>query len=284
MTRIGPYTLHVIETGRFALDGGAMFGVVPRTLWERRITPDERNRIPMNMRCLLIESSGRLILVDSGLGDKYDAKFAGIYAVNHERYDLHRSLRTAGFSASDVTDVVLTHLHFDHCGGSTRRVGDRILPAFENAEYYVQRSHWEWAKNPNVRERASFLEDNLAPLEASGRLRLLDGEGELWPGIEVFVVNGHTEGQQLVKISGDGRTLVFVADLLPTSAHLPIPWVMAYDVRPLVTFEEKKSFLERGAALGWHVMFEHDPVVEVATLKKGGSRVEAVEPRPLHEL
>lgn len=284
MTQIGPYTLHVIETGRFALDGGAMFGVVPRTLWERRITPDERNRIPMNMRCLLIEGNGRLILVDDGLGDKYDAKFAGIYAVDHERAELHRSLRAAGFSASDVTDVVLTHLHFDHCGGSTRRVGDRLRPAFENAEFHVQRSHWTWANNPNARERASFLEDNLAPLEASGRLRLLDGEGEIFPGIEVIVVNGHTEGQQLVKVSGGDRTLLYVADLLPTSAHLPIPWVMAYDVRPLVTFEEKKSVLERGVASGWHLMFEHDPEVEVASLKERGGKIEAVDPRPLHEL
>ncbi|MFQ5570434.1 MAG: MBL fold metallo-hydrolase, partial [Rhodothermales bacterium] len=199
MPKIGPYSLYSIEAGRFGLDGGAMFGIVPKPLWERRIKPDDRNRIPLHMRCLLLEGDGRLILVDDGAGDKYDAKFQDIYAIDQEHSELHRSLDEAGFSALDVTDVILTHLHFDHCGGSTRRNGDRLELTFPGATYHVQRAHWDWACHPNLRERASFLAENLEPLGASGQLNLVDGDGELFPGIEVITVNGHTEAQQLVK-------------------------------------------------------------------------------------
>jgi glyoxylase-like metal-dependent hydrolase (beta-lactamase superfamily II) len=284
MPRIGPYTLHTIETGRFGLDGGAMFGIIPKPLWERRIAPDARNRIPLNMRCLLLEGEGRLILVDDGLGDKYDDKFADIYAVDYTEMELHRSLRAAGFDASDVTDVILTHLHFDHAGGSTRREGDRLKVAFENARFHVQRKHWAWAVHPNARERASFLKENLEPLAASGQLHLLDGDGELFPGVEVLTVNGHTEAQQLVKVSDGETTLVFVADLLPTTAHLGLPWIMAYDVRPLVTLTEKEAFLEAAVEGGWQLFFEHDPGTAVAGLRRTARGVATTEGRPLSEL
>lgn len=284
MTRIGPYQLHTIETGRFRLDGGAMFGIVPKALWSRRVEADARNRIPLAMRCLLLEGDGRVVLIDNGIGDKYDAKFGDLFAVDQEASELHRSLRAAGFAAADVTDVILTHLHFDHCGGSTVRRGDGLDVAFPNARYHVQRAHWDWANHPNEREQASFLEENLAPLAASGRLVLADGPGPLLPGVEVLCMDGHTEAQQLVKITGAEGTLVFVADLLPTHAHLRGPWVMAYDVRPLVTLEEKDAFLTRAAAEGWHLFFEHDPEVVVASLEAGERGVTAKDARPLEEL
>lgn len=284
MPRIGSYNLHTIETGRFGLDGGAMFGIIPKPLWERRIAPDDRNRIPLHMRCLLLEGDGRVILIDDGLGDKYDAKFADIYAVDDAEMNLHRSLGEAGFDPSDVTDVILTHLHFDHAGGSTRRDGDRLTVTFENARYHVQRKHWEWAVHPNARERASFLKENLEPLAASGQLNLLDGDQSLFPGVEVITVNGHTEAQQLVKISDGTTTLVFVADLLPTTAHLGLPWIMAYDVRPLVTLTEKEAFLESAVEGGWQLFFEHDAVTAVAGLRRTERGVATTNERTLEEL
>jgi glyoxylase-like metal-dependent hydrolase (beta-lactamase superfamily II) len=284
MPTIGPYTLHVIETGRLGLDGGAMFGIVPKPLWERRIPADAQNRIPLHMRCLLLEAADRLVLIDDGLGDKYDDKFARIYAVDHERAELHRSLEAAGFGAADVTDVVLTHLHFDHCGGSTRRKGGRLVPAFPEARFHVQRAHWEWARHPNAREKGSFFKENLDPLAASGQLQLLDGPGTLFPGVEVRVVNGHTEAQQIVKVEGPEGTLVFAADLLPTTAHLAPAWNMAYDVRPLVTIEEKGAFLEEAAAAGWHLFFEHDPEVAVASLIRSERGIETTDHRSLAAL
>ena len=284
MPKIGPYSLHTIETGRFGLDGGAMFGIIPKPLWERRIAPDARNRIPLNMRCLLLEGDGRVILIDDGLGDKYDAKFADIYAVDDAEMNLHRSLRSAGFDASDVTDVILTHLHFDHAGGSTRRVGDRLTVTFENARYHVQRKHWEWALHPNARERASFLKENLEPLVASGQLNLLDGDESLFPGVDLITVNGHTEAQQLVKVSDGETTLVFVADLLPTTAHLGLPGIMAYDVRPLVTLSEKEAFLDAAVEGGWQLFFEHDSRTPVAGLSRTERGVTTTDERTLAEL
>lgn len=284
MPKIGSYSLYSIETGRFALDGGAMFGIVPKVLWSSRIAPDSANRIPMNMRCLLLEGEGRVILIDNGLGDKHDEKFADRFAVDSTFATLSGSLRRAGFSEEDVTDVILTHLHFDHCGGSTRRTADGLELVFPNARYHVQRAHWEWAKEPNERERASFLSANLQPLAESPQLSLLDGPMELFPGIELIVVNGHTESQQLVKVKGEDETLVFVADLLPTSAHLRLPWIMAYDVRPLVTLDEKRRFLEDASAGGWHLFFEHDPEVAVATPHRTERGVDVRDYRNLEDL
>lgn len=284
MPRIGPYELHTIEAGRLGLDGGAMFGIVPKPLWERRIKADERNRIPLHMRCLLLVGEGRVILVDNGLGDKFDDKFRDIYAVDVETYNLDLSLEQAGFSRDDVTDVVLTHLHFDHCGGSTRRGDDGLELAFPNAQFYVQRAHWEWARDPNVREAASFLNENLDPLAETDRLQLVEGPGTLFPHVEVLTVNGHTEAQQLVKVSDEERSLVFVADLLPTTAHLRDAWVMAYDVRPLVTIDEKRAFLEQAVDEGWDFFFEHDPVTAVGTPTRSDRGIVIERSRSLDEL
>ncbi len=259
--------LYAIDAGRFALDGGAMFGVVPWTIWSRLILPDDRNRIPMALRCLLIEVGERLILVDNGIGHKYNAKFADIYAIDHEQATLERSLHAQGFSLSDITDVVLTHLHFDHAGGSTYRDGEgRLRLTFSNARYYVQKSHWTWAHAPNPRERASFFPENYDLIEESGQLVLVEGDQELAPHVYLRVVNGHTEGQQLVEVHYKDKILLYAADLFPTSAHIPLPYVMAYDVRPLVTFEERTRYLpwlvEKNAVL----FYEHDATVQCSTV------------------
>ena len=281
MPKIGDYTLHTIETGLFGLDGGAMFGIVPKPLWEKKIRPDEKNRIPLQMRCLLMASSDRLILIDTGLGDKYDDKFAGIFSVDHEHSTLQQSLNQAGFSPSDITDVIITHLHFDHCGGATTKEGQLVFP---NAIHHVQDSHWRWAQKPNVRERNSFLQENLAPLEASGQLAFVSGQQELYPGVEVFPVYGHTEAMQLVKISGPEHTLIYAADLIPTHAHVPLAWNMGYDLKPLHTIEEKDTVLKDGVEKGWHFFLEHDPVVEIMSLEKSDRGIAATHFRPLTDL
>lgn len=264
--RIGRYRAYSIESGFFRLDGGAMFGIIPKPLWERRFPADERNRILLGMRCLLLEGEGRLILIDAGIGDKYDEKFQDIYGVDHSKRTLQRSLSEAGFGADEVTDVVLTHLHFDHCGGCTTMNGDRSSVAFKNAAFHVQRRQWDSARSPNVRERGSFLTPNLEPLAASGRLQLLEGEQELFPDVYLHLVEGHTDAQQLVRVGGEERQLLYVADLFPTHAHLPPAWNMAYDLRPLVTIQEKTRLLEVAHQERWMLFFEHDPQVEVASV------------------
>lgn len=270
--------LYSVETGRFALDGGAMFGVVPKVIWEKLIPPDDRNRIPMAMRALLIEEGSRLILVDVGVGHKYTPKFAELYAIDHSSYTLEGELAKLGFSSSDITDVILTHLHFDHAGGSTKREGEHIVPTFPRAKYYLQKSHWEWAHAPNPRERASFFPENYDPLYESGQLVLLEGETELIPGVRIRVVNGHTEGQQLVEVLYKGKRILYGADLFPTSAHLPLPYVMAYDVRPLVTFEERQRYLPWLVQEEVVVFYEHDFQVECSTvIEKSPGRYERGE-------
>jgi glyoxylase-like metal-dependent hydrolase (beta-lactamase superfamily II) len=234
------------------------------------------------MRSLLLEGDGRVILIDNGAGNKYDARFKDIFAL--EGCILNDSLRRAGFVAEDVTDVILTHLHFDHAGGSTTYDGERVVPKFKNAIYHLQQSHLESARTPNIRERASFLPDNFEPLAATGQLRTHQGEGQLFPGVDLMVVNGHTTAQQLVRISGKEGVVVFCADLLPTVHHLRAPWVMAYDVRPLTTVEEKAHFLNSALAGRWQLFFEHDPEVAVASLKETEQGIITSSPRRLEEL
>lgn len=284
MVRIGNYNLHTIETGSFGLDGGAMFGVVPKPLWSSRIPADDRNRIPLSMRCLLLESADRLILIDNGIGDKYTDKFGALYNVDVSSVNLSSSLQALGFSFDDITDVILTHLHFDHAGGTTRRDGDRLELVFKNAQHFVQRKQWESANAPNQREVASFLEENLAPLRETESLVLVDGEGEILPGVSVLTVNGHTDKMQLVKIGDDDRTLVFVADLLPTIHHFGIPWTMAYDIRPLESMTEKQQFLQTAAEANWSLFFEHDVSCEVCSVGSGDRGYVPADIRILAEL
>ncbi len=282
MPKIGAYTLHAIESGQFRLDGGAMFGIIPRVLWERRTPPDERNRIQMCMRSLLMEGNGHVILIDAGAGNKYSERFRDIYAL--EESTLKVSLEQAGFCTDDVTDVILTHLHFDHAGGGTERNREEIVPAFKNATYHLQEDHLEEARNPNIREKDSFFSDNFEPLVATGQMKTHQGGSEIFQGIELLVMNGHTKAQQLVKISGQEGTVVFCADLLPTVHHLRGPWIMAYDVRPLLTVQEKETFLREAHDRGWQLFFEHDPEVAVASLHETEKGITACMPRPLNEL
>ena len=285
MPDIGPYSLHTVETGTFGLDGGAMFGIVPKPLWSDRIEPDAQNRIPLQMRCLLLVSEERRILIDTGIGDTFaGTKYQDIYAVDHEEATLEASLREHGLGRRDITDVILTHLHFDHCGGATRHTEDGHVPAFPNATYHVQAEHWAWARESNPKEQASFVERTFLPLEAAGQLHQVEGEGPLFPNVDVMLADGHTNAQQVVKVADEETTLVYVADLLPTTHHLPSAWTMAYDIRPLVTMEEKAAFLDRAAKAEWNLFFEHDPDTAVASLNQTDRGVEVVERRPLSAL
>ena len=265
---LGGYELHPIETGRFSLDGGAMFGVVPKPLWSRTNPPDERNRIELAARALLIVGRGRTILVDNGNGSKFTEKQIDMYRLDTSGSELTRSLGQHGLTASEITDVILTHLHFDHAGGSTLREGGELRPAFPNARYYVQQAQWNQAMKPSEKDRASFMPDDFMPLMECGVLELLDGECEIFPGISLMIVNGHTTALQLPVIS-DGRTnLLCCCDLFPTTSHIPLPYIMAYDFRPLVTLEEKKSILPRACDEGWILFFEHDPGVVAGRIRK----------------
>jgi len=265
---IGNYTLTSIETGRFALDGGAMFGVVPWVFWSKTNPPDERQRITLAARCLLIRGEGRTILVDTGNGNKWNDKLKDIYRLDNSTYTLEDSLAKVGVKPEDVTDVILTHLHFDHCGGSTKIVKGKLEPTFPNAIHYVQKAHWELSQNPTDRDRASFMKDDFQLLYERGMLRFTEGEQELFPGISVVVCNGHTTAQQLPKISDGKNTLLFLCDLVPTTSHLPFPYIMGYDVRPLVTLEEKKRILPQAEKEGWILFFEHDPETVAVKLQK----------------
>ncbi|MBI4161755.1 MAG: MBL fold metallo-hydrolase [Acidobacteria bacterium] len=257
-----------------------MFGVVPRELWQRTNPPDERNRIEMAMRCLLVRGEGRNVLIDTGIGDKFAAREAEIYKIDHRQWTLAKALRERGLAPEDVTDVVLTHLHFDHAGGATARDGGRLRPAFPNARYHLQEENLKTASRPNLRERRSYLQENFVPLEEAGCLNLHRGEEEILPGIHLLPVSGHTDGQHLVRIEGsDGAAAVFCGDLIPTSSHVPIPWVMGYDLRPLVSMREKEELLSEAVRNDWVLVFEHDPRVAAARVErteKGFSVREAV--------
>jgi glyoxylase-like metal-dependent hydrolase (beta-lactamase superfamily II) len=265
--RMGDVTLHALESGTQALDGGAMFGVVPKPLWEKRIPADHRNRIPLALRCLLVESPERLVLVETGLGNKENEKFRDIYGVDNAPTPgsghpdrLLELVAEAGFRADEVELVVNTHLHFDHAGGNTYRDAEgRVRLAFPNARYVVQRGEWEWAHATNERTAASYLPDNYDPVMAAGRLELVEGDVEVAPGISVLRTPGHCPHHQSVLVRSGGETACFLADVVPTFAHLPLPWIMAYDVEPLVTLETKRALLARAAEEGWLLVSTHDP-------------------------
>lgn len=261
--------LYTINTGHFKLDGGAMFGVVPKTIWNKLNPADENNMCSWAMRCLLIEDGNRLILVDNGMGNKQDDKFFGYYYL-HGNDTLERSLNAHGFTSNDITDMVLTHLHFDHCGGSINYNSDRtkLEPAFKNAKYYSNKKHWEWAVNPNPREKASFLKENILPIQESGQLNFIDSNTELIPGLSFLEVNGHTEAMMLPLIKYKNTTVAFMADLIPSVGHLPIPYVMGYDTRPLETLKEKDVILKQALENNWTLFFEHDPITECINLER----------------
>ena len=260
---LGAWTAHTLESGYLWLDGGSMFGSVPKPLWSRTNTPDERNRIRLAMRCLLLEGHGRRILIDVGLGAKFDAKSREIYRVEEEP-TLEASLAARGLSTADISDVILTHLHFDHAGGSTALVDGRLVPRLANARYHVQQRNWDNAHAPNPRERASYMPENFDPLAEAGVLDFWDGAGEPWPGLELIPAQGHTRGQQLVRVCGGGKSLYYVADLIPLATHVRIPFVMGYDIAAIETMEEKRALLTRAAGEQAWICLEHDPDTALA--------------------
>lgn len=260
--------LHTIDTGYFKLDGGAMFGVVPKTIWQKLNPPDERNLCTWQMRCLLIEDGKQLILIDCGLGNKQDEKFFSHYEP-HGDASLEKSIHALGFSFNDVTDVLLSHLHFDHCGGAIKREGENLVPAFKNAVYWNNEKHWEWATKPNDREKASFLKDNILPIQQSGQLKFAEaGSNPIHPNITMKTVSGHTESMFIPHIKVGDKTIVYCADLFPSMAHIPLPYIMAYDTRPLLTLDEKQKFLADAAANNYYLFFEHDRVNECCSLQQ----------------
>ena len=264
---IGALRVHALQAGLQMLDGGAMFGVVPKILWERKIPADERNRIPLGMRCLLIEHADALVLIDTGAGNKETEKFHAIYGIENAPVgsvgptQLESALAEAGFAPSDVTLVINSHLHFDHAGGNTRRSEDGgAVPSFPNARYVVRRGEWEWAHHTNERTAASYFGHNYDPLESSGQLELVDRDVEVLPGLSLRHTPGHTPHHQGVLLTSGAECLFYLADLAPTSAHVPLPWIMGYDVEPLVTLETKRRVWAEAAGEGWAVVFEHDSV------------------------
>jgi glyoxylase-like metal-dependent hydrolase (beta-lactamase superfamily II) len=264
--KLGDLEFHIISAGHVLLDGGAMFGVIPRPLWERKMPPDARNRITLGMNCLLILTGGKRILVETGAGDKLNPKLRDIYGVDGPF--LIEGLRAHDLRPEDIDIVVNTHLHFDHCGGNTRIEQDKIVPAFPNARYFVQRLEFGHATNPNERDRASYFPENFTPLEAAGVLSLLEGDGEIVPGVEVIRAPGHNADMQCVKLTGGGKTAFAFADLVPTTAHLPLPWIMGYDLYPMITLENKKRWIPTVAREGWLALFVHDARVPAAYLRE----------------
>jgi glyoxylase-like metal-dependent hydrolase (beta-lactamase superfamily II) len=271
MLTLGRWQLASIVDGSFALDGGAMFGIVPRPLWEKELAPDARNRVRLAARCLLaVEADGRRrVLVDDGMGDKWDAKKTEIYAVERRGGGLDAALAAHGFGRADITDVVLSHLHFDHAGGTTRRgAGGALEVSFPNATFHLQRRNWQWALAPTEKDRGSYLAENFEALAHCGRLHLLDGPCELHPDLEIIVSDGHTAGQQLPRFHAGSTHLTFCGDVIPTRAHLRVPWVMAYDLHPLTTMEEKKMLLAEALEDDGILFLEHDPEIAACRVQE----------------
>jgi glyoxylase-like metal-dependent hydrolase (beta-lactamase superfamily II) len=264
--------IYPVEAGNFKLDGGAMFGVVPKSLWQRTNPADDNNMIDMAARCLLVENGDRLTLIDTGMGKKQSDKFFGYYYMDHI-YDLDSSLHRLGFSRDDITDVFLTHLHFDHCGGVIQKSskGDYFEPAFAKAKFHTNSNHWKWATEPNEREKASFLKENILPIQESGQLEFIHQSADFHAANEmdfdILFVDGHTEKMMIPHLHIDGKTFVYMADLLPTAGHIPLPYVMGYDTRPLLTLDEKQKFLDLAATNNYYLILEHDPHHEIITVK-----------------
>lgn len=263
-------TIYPINAGNFKLDGGAMFGVVPKSIWQRTNPADDNNMCDWSMRCMLVEDGDRLMLIDTGIGDKQSEKFFSYYYLSRQGI-LEPNLNKLGFGMDDITDVFLTHLHFDHCGGAIKREGDKFVPAFKNAIYWSTENHWKWATEPNPREKASFLKENILPIQESGQLKFIERTGDftenVFNNIDVLFVDGHTDSMMIPHIKYQGKTIVYMADLLPSVGHIPLAYVMGYDTRPLITLEEKGKFLTKATDKEYVLFLEHDSVNECCTLQ-----------------
>ena len=276
--RIGPYQIHSLETGRFGLDGGAMFGVVPKTLWSRTNPSDERNRIHLAMRALLILYEDRKILVDVGCGHKFSDKLKDIYGLDHSRFTLEGSLAAHRIHPEDITDVILTHFHFDHAGGATCYRDHRLHLTFPAATHYIQQSQWERALKPSEKDRGSYMSMDIDPFRGHPQLKILEGPCELFPGLQLLISNGHTVGLQMVKIQDDATTLFFCGDMMPTASHLPLPYLMGFDIYPLTTIKEKRCYLQQACEEDWIIALEHDPNYQAIRIRPGKKYCEVREP------
>ncbi len=270
---IGPYQVYLLETGRFWLDGGAMFGIVPKTLWSRTNPSDEKNRVELGMKVLLIFYEDHKILVNVGAGHKFPPRQQEIYRLEYDQFDLKKSLRAHNVNPEEITDLVLTHCHFDHAGGATEYSRDGLQLTFPNAIHYLQRTHWDWALNPTDRDRGSFLREDIEPLKRTEKLKILEGEYELFPGFHLLLSNGHTVGMQMVKIQDAGTTLFYSSDLIPTTSHLALPYIMGYDIYPLTTLEEKRRLLNQACDEDWVIALEHDSKLDGIRVQKGEKRI-----------
>jgi glyoxylase-like metal-dependent hydrolase (beta-lactamase superfamily II) len=257
--KIGKYNIQVVETGNFYLDGGAMFGVIPKALWEKSNPSDEKNRVKLAARCLLLSNEKKHVLIDTGCGDKWDEKAESIYSFDYKFNDLEKSLFNLNISPAEITDVILTHLHFDHAGGSTKIDNGKIIPTFPNAVYYVQKSNFDWANNPTEKDRASFIKENYVPLFDNGMLKFINGNEQFDDEIEILKMDGHTFGQQLIKIYDSSNILFYSGDLFPYTAHVHVPSLPGFDLQPLITLKEKKNILQQSIEEDWELFFEHDP-------------------------
>ncbi len=266
--QIGKYKITVINSGYFRLDGGAMFGIIPKNLWEKTNPADYQNRIKLTTRNLLLEEGKRKILVDTGMGNKWNEKAKAIYDIDQSSSSMEKCLSELNINSVDITDVILTHLHFDHTGGSTKIDNGKIVPAFPNATYYVQKRNYEWAVNPSDRDRGSYIKENFSPLFDEGVLKLIDEDDKIDDEIDFIIVNGHTFSQQLLKIFDSSNTILYCCDLFPTASHIPVPYVMGYDLQPLVTVNEKNKILPLAANENWKLFFEHDSETVCATVTK----------------
>jgi glyoxylase-like metal-dependent hydrolase (beta-lactamase superfamily II) len=283
MHRLGEFELHIVSDGTFRLDGGAMFGIVPKPVWEKLAKPDDRNRITLGLNCLLIRTGKKNVLVDTGMGDKHDARFRELYAEAHET-NVPAELATIGLRPEEIDFVILSHLHFDHAGGATRRVDGGLVPTFPKAMYVIQKGMWTEALEPNPRTKGSYFQDDFVPLEKAGRVRFVNGEEEIAPGVRVRLTGGHVKHHQVVTAESGGRKAIYWADLLPTTAHLKPAWVMGYDLYPHEVAAMKETMIEQAAAERWVNVFEHDPAVAMATIVRDekGFRTEPIERVPAH--
>ena len=265
--KIGNYEIFTVETGYISLDGGAMFGVIPKNLWNKTNPADEQNRILLALRTLVIKDDKKIILVDTGVGHKLTEKLSDIYNVDYRNHELLAGLKARNITPGQVTDVIVTHLHFDHIGGATWYDGDTLKLTFPDAVHHVQGEQWHWALEPSEKDRASYMPENFLPIEQAGRLHILDGPGNLFPGIDLLVMYGHTHGMQLPKIYNGQKTVLYCTDLIPTASHIPLPWNMAYDNNPMFTLQEKKRILPLAARENWILVFEHDPYRAAGTVE-----------------
>ena len=268
--KIGKYDLYSVETSEFGLDGGAMFGIIPKPVWEKKVSADELNRVNMVTRSLLLVSDEKKILIDTGNGTKWEEKYKKIYDINTDQYNIEKSLGKYGFSSEQITDVICTHMHFDHIGGNTKIKSGEVVPTFPNAKYWISEENWKLANHPSQKDAGSFIEHDWKVLAENQMIEIIDGREPFIEGIETFVTNGHTPGLLHPIVSDGSNKLFYGADIFPMVAHIPIPWVMAYDVQPVVTMEEKQKLLQKMEREDWILFFEHDPHIQACTVHKDG--------------